>query len=101
MIFTATEIPGVFVIELERRRDEREFFARKRCADEFARTGLDPRVAQMNTACIVTADTLRDIYYHKAPHAGVNLVRGTLGAVFDVAVDPLVGCATFSQWSDT
>ena len=59
MIFTETKIPGVFVIELERRSDERGFFARQWCADEFTRAGLDPRVAQINTARSVKAGTLR------------------------------------------
>jgi dTDP-4-dehydrorhamnose 3,5-epimerase-like enzyme len=47
MIFTETKIPGVLVIELERRRDERGFFARQWCADEFTRAGLGPRVDVM------------------------------------------------------
>ncbi len=98
MIFTETKIPGVFVIELERRRDERGFFARQWCADEFARAGLDPRVAQINTARSVAAGTLRGVHYQKAPHAEVKLVRCTRGAVFDVAVDLRVDSPTFCQW---
>jgi dTDP-4-dehydrorhamnose 3,5-epimerase len=46
MIFAET-IPGVFVTELERRRNEQGFFARQWCAGEFPRYGLDPRVAQI------------------------------------------------------
>jgi dTDP-4-dehydrorhamnose 3,5-epimerase len=56
-------ILGVFVIELELRFDERGFFARQWCADEFTRAGLDPRVAQINTARSVIAGTLRSIHY--------------------------------------
>ncbi len=98
MIFTETKIPGVFVIELEQRRDERGFFARQWCADEFTRAGLDPRVAQINTAHSVAAGTLRGVHYQKAPRAEVKLVRCTRGAVFDVAVDLRAGSATFCQW---
>jgi dTDP-4-dehydrorhamnose 3,5-epimerase len=98
MIFTKTKIPGVFVIELEPRRDERGFFARQWCADEFTRAGLDPRVAQINTARSVSAGTLRGMHYQEAPHAEGKLVRCTRGAVFDVAVDLRADSATFCQW---
>ena len=98
MIFKETKIPGVFVIEVERREDERGFFARQWCADEFTRVGLDPRVAQINTARSATAGTLRGVHYQKAPHAEIKLVRCTRGAVFDVVVDLRVGNPTFCQW---
>ena len=91
MIFTETTIPGVFVIELERRNDDRGFFARQWCADEFSRAGLDTRIAQVNMARSLAAGTLRGLHYQKAPHAEVKLVRCTRGAVFDVAIDLRVG----------
>jgi dTDP-4-dehydrorhamnose 3,5-epimerase len=101
MIFTETTIWGVFVIELEPRRDERGFFARQWCAEEFARAGLDPRVAQINTAHSVAAGTLRGVHYQRTPHAEVKLARCTRGAVFDVAVDLRAGSPTFCQWFGT
>jgi dTDP-4-dehydrorhamnose 3,5-epimerase len=101
MIFTPTRIPGVFVIELEQRRDERGFFARQWCADEFVRAGLDPRIAQINTARSVAAGTLRGIHYQRAPHGEAKVVRCSQGAVFDVAVDLRPGSPTFRQWFGT
>lgn len=98
MIFTKTKIDGVFVIELEPRRDERGFFARQWCADEFARTGLNPVISQINTARSVAVGTLRGVHYQVAPHAEAKLVRCTRGAVFDVAVDLRAGSPTFRQW---
>lgn len=101
MIFAKTRIAGVFVIELEPRRDERGFFARQWCADEFMRTGLDTRIAQINTARSLAAGTLRGVHYQTAPHAEVKLVRCTRGAVWDVAVDLRADSATFRQWFGT
>lgn len=98
MIFSETKIAGVFVIELEPRRDERGFFARQWCVDEFARAGLDPRAAQINTARSSVAGTLRGLHYQRAPNAEVKLVRCTRGAVFDVTVDLRIGSPTFCQW---
>lgn len=101
MIFTKTKLPGVFLIELEPRLDDRGFFARQWCADELARAGLDHRIAQINTARSVAAGTLRGLHYQKAPHSEVKLVRCTRGAVFDVAVDLRVNSPTFCQWFGT
>lgn len=98
MIITGTRIPGVFVIELERREDERGFFARQWCATEFARAGLDVRIAQINTARSKSEGTLRGVHYQKAPHSEIKLIRCTRGAVFDVAVDLRVESPTFRQW---
>ncbi len=98
MIFNETRIAGVVVVELEPRRDERGFFARQWCADEFARAGLDTRVAQINTARSVAAGTLRGLHYQVAPHAEVKVVRCTQGAVFDVVVDLRPGSPTLGQW---
>jgi dTDP-4-dehydrorhamnose 3,5-epimerase len=101
MIFMETKIHGVFMIELEPRRDDRGFFARQWCAEEFERAGLDPRVAQINTARSAATGTLRGMHYQKSPHAEVKLVRCTHGAVFDVAVDLRVDSPTFCQWFGT
>lgn len=101
MIFTETKIAGVFVIELERRSDERGFFARQWCADEFVRAGLNPAIAQINVARSTAAGTLRGVHYQKSPHAEVKLVRCTRGSVFDVAVDLRPESPTFRQWFGT
>ena len=98
MNFTRTKIEGVFVIELEPRRDERGFFARQWCAEEFARAGLDTRIAQINTARSVVCGTLRGMHFQRAPHAEVKLVRCASGAVFDVALDLRAHSPTFRQW---
>lgn len=98
MKFTQTKLPGVVVVDLERRSDDRGFFARQWCAEEMVRAGLNPSLSQLNTARSSAAGTLRGIHYQKAPHGEVKLVRCTRGAVFDVAVDLRPGSATFRQW---
>ena len=98
MIFKETKIAGVFVVELEPRRDERGYFARQWCIDEFTRAGLDCTTVQINTARSVMAGTLRGIHYQRAPHDEVKLVRCTRGSVFDVAVDLRNDSPTFCQW---
>ena len=98
MKISETKIAGVYVVEIERRSDERGFFARQWCAEEFARAGLDPRLVQINTARSLATGTLRGIHFQKQPHAEVKLIRCVRGAVFDVAVDLRAGSPTFCQW---
>ena len=98
MIFTETKLAGVYVIDLEPRRDERGFFARQWCAQEFVRAGLDPRLTQINTARSTVSGTLRGMHYQQAPRVEVKVVRCTRGAVFDVAVDLRRESATYCQW---
>ncbi len=87
MIFHETGIPGAWVIELERREDDRGFFARTYCAEEFAAHGLKPTVVQANMSYNHVAGTLRGMHYQLPPAAETKLVRCTAGAIHDVIVD--------------
>lgn len=98
MRFTETELPGAFVIELERREDERGFFARAWCEQEFAENGLDTRISQSNLSYNQRAGTLRGMHYQAPPHAEVKLVRCTRGAVYDVIVDLRPASSTYMRW---
>ena len=99
MKFTPATIEGVVVVDIERRVDERGFFARQWCADEMQRAGLDPRLAQINTSRSTSAGTLRGIHFQRPPHMEVKLVRCVRGAVFDVAVDLRPASKTYCQWA--
>lgn len=98
MKFQKTPIDGVLVLGLEKRQDERGYFARTWCRDELARQGLDATVAQMNTAHNPRAGTLRGMHLQRPPHAEIKVVRCTRGTVFDVALDLRPGSPTFLQW---
>ena len=88
----------MYVIELDRRSDDRGFFARQWCAEEFLRAGLDARLSQINTSRSTAKGTLRGIHFQRTPCAEVKLVRCVRGAVFDVAVDLRPASLTYCQW---
>lgn len=98
MIFEPTALPRVFVVEPEPHADERGFFARTYCADEFRANGLDPRIAQCSTSFNARAGTLRGLHYQRAPYGEVKLVRCTMGAIFDVVIDLRPASPTYCQW---
>lgn len=98
MIFTETKLAGAFIIDLERRTDERGFFARSWCEDEFAARGIHLPPLQANLSSNPTRGTLRGMHYQLPPHEESKLVRCTRGAIFDVIVDLREESPTFGQW---
>lgn len=98
MIFTETPLRGAFMIDLERREDERGFFARTWCQDEFAQHGLDTRLAQCNISFNVHRGTLRGMHYQIEPFPEAKLVRCTMGGIYDVILDLRTNSTTYKQW---
>ena len=87
MIFLDTRLPGVFEIHLEVKPDDRGFFARAWCQEEFEARGLNPRLVQCSLSFNTRKGTLRGIHYQAAPYAEAKLVRCTRGAIYDVVLD--------------
>jgi dTDP-4-dehydrorhamnose 3,5-epimerase len=87
MIFTESRLKGAFIVELERRTDERGFFARAFCQNEFRERGLKAIVAQANIASNLKKGTLRGMHFQYPPAAETKLVRCTRGAILDIIVD--------------
>jgi dTDP-4-dehydrorhamnose 3,5-epimerase len=98
VIFTETELPGAFLVDLERREDERGFFARAWCAEEFSDHGLSPRLVQANLSFNEQQGTIRGMHYQVDPHAEAKLVRCTRGAVYDVIIDLRPDSRMFKRW---
>jgi dTDP-4-dehydrorhamnose 3,5-epimerase len=96
--FVDTPIAGMKVVELEKRGDERGFFARVFCGEEFAAAGLVTEFGQANVSRTATAGTVRGMHYQLPPAAEDKFVRCTRGALFDVGVDLREGSPTFGQW---
>jgi dTDP-4-dehydrorhamnose 3,5-epimerase len=99
VIFTETELPGAYVIDLERREDERGFFARTWCADEFAEHGLNARLVQANMSWNPLKSTVRGMHFQREPHAEVKVLRVTRGAIYDVIIDLRPDSATYKRWT--
>ncbi|MGZ5871409.1 MAG: dTDP-4-dehydrorhamnose 3,5-epimerase [Bradyrhizobium sp.] len=87
MIFTETKLKGAFIIDLDRKLDERGFFARAFCQNEFRDHGLKPVIAQANVASNARKGTVRGMHFQYPPAAESKLVRCTRGAILDIIVD--------------
>jgi dTDP-4-dehydrorhamnose 3,5-epimerase len=98
VIFEPTPIGGAFVIDPEPVEDERGFFARTFCRDEFSSHGLDPCVAQCGVSVSERRGTLRGMHLQAEPHAEAKLVRCTRGAIYDVILDLRHDSPTYASW---
>jgi len=87
LIFTETNLAGAFVLDLERRDDDRGFFARAFCQNEFENHGLKPVIAQANVAFNRRRGCVRGMHFQFPPAAETKLVRCTRGAILDIIVD--------------
>ncbi len=97
MKILTTPIEGVAIVELERKEDDRGFFARTYDRDEFVRAGLEPAVEQCNLSYNHRAGTVRGMHLQVAPHPETKLVRCVRGALVDIIVDLRPGSPTRLQ----
>jgi dTDP-4-dehydrorhamnose 3,5-epimerase len=98
VIFTPTRLRDAYVIDVERRADERGFLARTFCEREFAEHGLPMSIVQSSTIHSPRRNTLRGLHYQEAPHSEIKLVRCTRGSIFLVMVDLRPDSPTAGDW---
>ena len=99
MKFIPTKLAGAYIIELEPIKDDRGFFGRSWCHQEFIQQGLNPHVVQCNISFNSQRGIIRGMHYQVAPHEEVKLVRCTRGSIYDVIIDRRPDSITFKQWT--
>ena len=98
MKFTALELEGAFVIEVNKMEDQRGFFGRLWCEKEFKDHNLNTNIVQSNVSLSKKKGTLRGMHFQRGSHAETKLVRCTRGSVYDVIVDLRPDSPTFKKW---
>ncbi|MBK7433798.1 MAG: dTDP-4-dehydrorhamnose 3,5-epimerase [Chitinophagaceae bacterium] len=99
MIFTQTELSGCYTVDLQPFSDERGWFARTYCKNEFAAIGHDAEWVQLNHSFTRTKGTVRGMHFQLPPFEEIKLVRCIAGSVFDVVVDIRKDSPTFLTWT--
>jgi dTDP-4-dehydrorhamnose 3,5-epimerase len=97
MIIHTTPLAGSALIELKRLEDDRGFFSRAFCRQEFLNAGLEPAVEQCNLSFNHHAGTLRGFHYQLPPNAEAKTIRCHRGAIWDVIVDLRPESSTYLQ----
>lgn len=101
LILTGTGLAGAYIVDIEPVEDERGFFARSWCHDEFRDAGLNAELVQCNISYNREKATLRGMHFQAEPHGEVKLVRCTAGAIHDVIVDVRPDSPTCGKWFGT
>lgn len=98
MQFVKTPLEGAYLIDLQKREDERGFFSRVICQKEFEEHGLETNFVQVNNSLSVVQGTLRGLHYQLPPKEEVKVVRCIRGSLFDVIVDVRKSSPTYGKW---
>lgn len=98
MRFIETKLPGAYIVEIDRIEDERGFFARGWCAEEFRRHSLNPDILQINVGFNRKCGTVRGLHFQSPPHAECKLIRCTRGAIYNVILDLRSDSPSHRQW---
>ena len=99
MIFKKTKIEGLYIIEPELKIDERGYFARIFCQEEFKKIGFNFTIVQMSRSLTRKKGTIRGMHFQKEPKAEDKIVCCLKGAIFDVAIDLRKNSSTYGQWA--
>lgn len=98
MKFSETELKEPYIIELEEHIDERGFFARTFCINEFAEVGIDFNPVQRNLSYNKYKHTLRGMHYQEPPYEEAKLVSCVKGSIYDVIIDIREDSSTLNKW---
>jgi len=98
MTFTPSPLVGAYMVDLQPFSDERGWFARYFCKNEFQAIGHTKEWVQMNQSVSFAKGTLRGMHFQYPPFQEAKLIRCVAGAVYDVIIDLRQGSSTFLQW---
>jgi dTDP-4-dehydrorhamnose 3,5-epimerase len=98
MIFHETPLKDAYCLDVETVEDERGFFARVWCREEFAKYGLSPEMVQGSVSFNRKKGTLRGMHFQLPPYAETKIVRCTHGRLLDVIIDLRPSSLTYKQW---
>ena len=96
--FHPTSLECLYVVERRPIEDQRGFFCRFFCTEEFREVGFNKCVAQINHSDTIKKGAVRGLHFQYPPHAEVKIVSCIRGEIFDVAVDIRKGSPTFLRW---
>ncbi|NCB25625.1 MAG: dTDP-4-dehydrorhamnose 3,5-epimerase [Bacteroidia bacterium] len=98
MIFTPTPLAGSYVVDLEPYQDDRGWFARTFCKEEFRAIRPSIEWVQLNHSFTRLRGTIRGMHFQKPPYSEIKLIRCVAGAVWDVIIDLRRESPTFLNW---
>lgn len=93
-----TKIEGVYIIDLEPRRDGRGYFTRVFAAEELKKQGIAYKIVHINRSLTEKRGTIRGFHFQKSPRQEDKIVQCLQGSIFDVALDLRKSSKTYGKW---
>ena len=98
MIFEELKIKGAFLIHGEPFIDERGYFRRNFCENEFIKHGIVTSISQANISENNYKYTLRGFHYQLPPNGENKTMTILKGRIYDIIVDLREDSNTYLQW---
>ena len=98
MNFTETKLKGSYSVDIIPFVDERGWFVRTFCKNDFREIGFTKEWVQINHSFTAKEGTIRGMHFQYPPFAEIKLVRCISGKIFEVIVDLRKGSDTFLEW---
>jgi len=96
--FCETDLNGLCIVKRRKLSDDRGYFSRIFCMEEFRGIGFNKQVVQINHTVTRRSGSVRGLHYQTSPHCETKIVSCIKGEIFDVAVDIRQGSPTFLKW---
>jgi dTDP-4-dehydrorhamnose 3,5-epimerase len=87
VLFEKLPLAGAALVKMQRHEDERGFFARSVCVEEFRAHGLQGAFVQSSISWNRRRGTMRGLHFQWPPSREAKLVRCLRGAIYDVVLD--------------
>lgn len=98
MIFIESKLKGAYLIKPEKIKDERGYFTRNFCKNEFKEYELECDIVQCNISYNKKKGTLRGMHFQCAPFEECKIVSCIKGSIYDVIIDLREGSNTYLEW---
>ena len=98
MNFTKNKIEGSFDVDINRLGDDRGFFSRVYCSQEFKKNNITANISQANLSFSKIKGTIRGMHYQLEPSSEMKAVRCIAGSLYDVIIDLRKSSKTYKQW---
>ena len=96
--FLSTKLDGLYVIERNLIEDNRGFFSRFFCAEDYKELGFSQSIKQMNYSFTKQKGSIRGMHFQNSPYTEKKIVTCVKGTIFDVAVDMRKESPTYLHW---
>lgn len=101
MKFVEVPLRGAYIVQGEPIADERGYFLRIFCQNDFSTVGFTKHIVQVNQSRTIKKGTVRGMHYQVSPACETKIIRCVSGSVFDVMIDLRFSSPTFLKWYAT